>query len=341
MSNVIYKIKSLLASTKLTTPGVSDEKTNVKSICLILINVGLGDAIMATSFLRVLKDTGHTVDILIAKKLTSLFENNNDINNIIIAGDESYRAKEEYDLVIDPYSHCGWYFTYKYMKVLSTLKYKKLSGFDVKIPGKYSDNYIPDTKAIHITDYYRHIVDKYIGHTTPFPDNYILHFSDESRLLADKYIASLPSGSLNVAFCPFASTNQRSFSEQQINSLLDMFAMMKNVSVILLMEKEKLEKVTLQDNTFYFEAPNFSSAAAVLCACDFVISVDTSFVHVANSHNKPLLAFYSSVYNDGYNTDTLCGPNYSNARQIINEKGISEISPDYIYAEVVKELERI
>lgn len=331
LNNVIYKLKALFTSIKLPQPAVKGSTRENKKVCLLLINIGLGDAIMATSFLRALKNAGIDVDVITAKKIVPLFQGNRDIHNIIVYGETAKYRDQVYDWVIDPYSHCGWYFTHKYVKLLAQLKYKALSGFDVKIPSKYNDNYVPSIKKIHITDYYLHVLRFCLNKQDMLPENYVLSFAPETRETAAGYLASLPAKTIKIAFCPYASTDKRSFSSEQINEFLALLSNHADTSIILLMEKSKLASITLPENVFFFEAPDFMCAAAVLSMSDFVVSVDTSFVHVANSYNKPSLVFYSSVYNDGYNTDDLCGPNYPNAQQIIAKEGISTLAPYYIY----------
>lgn len=334
LNNLIYKIKSLLALRKLQDPCVNHEKVNVNTICIVLINIGLGDAIMATSFIRLLRESDKKVDVIVAKKAIPLFINNSDIDNLIPFGDKAIYPKNVYDLVIDPYSHCGWYATYKYVKLLSLLNYKYLSGFDVNIKNKYDDNYIPIDKNIHITEYYIHVAREIIHSSYVLPENYILPFGNKALEDAKYFIASLSVDTCKVAICPFASTPQRSFSNAQINEVLTFLECRKDLSIVLLMEKDKLSSVTLRDNSYFYDAPDFMSAAAVLCHCDFVVSVDTSFVHVANCGNKPALVFYSSVFNDGYNTDYLCGPNYPKARQVVEKNGVFLIKSEDIYDEI-------
>lgn len=341
INGLIYKVKSLLASMRLSKPRIEDGSLTIKNVCIILINIGLGDAIMATSFIRFLKESGIEVDLIVAKKTIPLFSDNHDISNVISLGDTTACQKKYYDLVIDPYSHCSWYATYKYLKLLSLMKYKVLSGFDVNLGSKYNDNYIPGDKVIHVTDYYKHVVNQFISDSCVLPSNYILPFSVVAQSSAESFIASLPDHTVKVAICPFASTPKRSFSDRQINETLALLSAREDISIVLLMEKSKLSSISLHDNSYFFDAPDFMSAAAVLCQCDFVVSVDTSFVHVANSGNKPALVFYSSVYNDGYNTDNLCGPNYPKAKQIIEKKGISLIPSQYIYDEVVHSLNNL
>ncbi|WP_333498046.1 glycosyltransferase family 9 protein [Kluyvera sp. CHPC 1.2972] len=331
LNNIIYKLKALFASVKLPRPVAERSNLENKKVCLLLVNIGLGDAIMATSFLRALKNADIDVDVITAKKIVPLFQNNSDIHNVIIYGETAKYRDQIYDWVIDPYSHCGWYFTHKYIKLLAQIKYKALSGFDVKIPGKYNDNYIPSTKKIHITDYYLHFLRSCLDKQDVLPENYVLSFAPETRETANAYLTSLPAKTIKIAFCPYASTDKRSFCSEQINETLALLADHADISIILLMEKSKLASITLPENAYFFEAPDFMCAAAVLSMSDFVVSVDTSFVHVANSYNKPSLVFYSSVYNDGYNTDDLCGPNYLNAKQIIAKTGISALAPHYIY----------
>lgn len=63
-------------------------------------------------------------------------------------------------------------------------------------------------------------------------------------------------------------------------------------------------------------------------------------MHLANSQNIPLLAYYSSVYNDGFNTDFLCAPNYKKSKQIIEPKGIKNIDVIDVVSSINQELNK-
>lgn len=339
-NNFIYKLKSFILSSRLKKKNTNAIDNNVNYVCLVLVNVGLGDAIMATSFIHMLKILGVTTDVITTKKIVPILNNNKDIRSVIVANESKYENKQQYDLVIDPYSHCSWYFTYKYLKVLSYIDYNMVSGFDVKFADKYDDNYIPEDRDIHLTNYYKYILKKYWLESS-FPDNYIVNYSDELLVKANSWLSTLPEKTLKVAFCPFASTAERSLSDNQINSILKYFADRNDLSIILLIEKSKVASVEMQNNSYYFESPDFMSAAALVGLCDFIVSVDTSFVHIANSQNKPALVLYSSVYNDGYNTDSLCGPNYNNARQIVEASGVATMPAELIYGYIKDELSKL
>ncbi|QCJ71867.1 hypothetical protein C9446_19750 [Providencia heimbachae] len=57
LSELKYKIKSTIPLIKMPKPmHIKDrEGEDVHSVCLVLINVGIGDAIMSTSFIHELK----------------------------------------------------------------------------------------------------------------------------------------------------------------------------------------------------------------------------------------------------------------------------------------------
>ena len=339
-NNFIYKLKSFILSFRLKKKHTNSSDNSINYVCLVLVNVGLGDAIMATSFIRMLKILGVTTDVITTKKIVPILNDNGDIRNVIVVNDSIYENKQRYDLVIDPYSHCSWYFTYKYLKVLSYIDYNMVSGFDVKFADKYDDNYIPEDRDIHLTNYYQHILKKYWLEDS-IPDNYVVNYSNDILDKASNWLSTLPEKTLKVAFCPFASTAQRSLSDNQINSILKHFASRNDISVILLMEKSKVASIEMQNNSYYFESPDFMSAAALVGLCHFIVSVDTSFVHIANSQNKPALVLYSSVYNDGYNTDTLCGPNYNNARQLVEASGVASMPAEIICNYIGEELSKL
>lgn len=335
-SELKYKIKSIIQYIKMPKSRhlESKDKENINSICLVLINVGIGDAIMATSFIHKLKELNKNVDVIIAKKNTEIFFGNLDIRNIILI-DEKKWNETIYDLVIDPYSHCGWFFSYKYYKLLKKIKYSYLSGFNVKFSSKYNDNF-KASNGIHITDYYNHILRTFFA--SKIEGNYIVNIPDNELDNAKNILKCISSLDLKLAFCPFASTLERSFNDEQVNAVLGRLKKIKNISVIILCEEHRAKNINIGENVYFFKTASFISSAAILSLCDFCISSDTSFVHLANSKNIPLLAFYSSVYNDGFNTDFLCAPNYTKSKQIIEPTGISNLNVDDIVNAILHEL---
>ncbi|ELY3858031.1 MULTISPECIES: glycosyltransferase family 9 protein [Providencia] len=333
-----YKFKSTIQQIKMLKPAdAKDNKIkNIDSVCIVLVNVGIGDAIMATSFIHTLKKMNKIVDIVLAKKNVDIFSENLDIRNCFLVGDANI-CKIKYDLVVDPYSHCGWFFSYKYYSLLNKMNYIYLSGFNVKAPKKYSDNFIA-SDGIHITDYYNHILKKFFNNTVS--GQYIVNIPTNEQEKAKQLLENTPVSSLKIAFCPFASTQERSFSDEQVNRILSELNKIKDISIIILCEEYRMKHINLTGNSYFYKTRSFLSSAAILSLCDFCVSSDTSFVHLANSKDIPLLAFYSSVYNDGFNTDFLCAPNYKKSKQIIEPTGIKNIKVDDIVNAIIAEIKQ-
>ncbi|MBN4866473.1 MULTISPECIES: glycosyltransferase family 9 protein [Providencia] len=329
-----YKIKSIIQQTNMLKLASYEEGESINSVCLILINVGIGDAIMATSFIHELKKLNKSIDVIIAKKNFDIFTNNKDVRNVLCI-DEKKTNQQKYDLVVDPYSHCGWFFSYRYYKLLSEMKYKYLSGFNVKNPSKYSDNFLSEND-IHITDYYNHVLKKFFN--SKIEGQYIVNIPDGEIKKAHELLGNIPTSDLKIAFCPFASTLERSFSDEQVNAVLGKLKKEKNISIIILCEEHRVKNINIDENVYFFKTESFISSAAILSLCDFCISSDTSFVHLANSKDIPLLAFYSSVFNDGFNTDFLCAPNYAKSKQIVESTGISNLNVSDIVNAILHEL---
>lgn len=338
LSELKYKIKSTIPLIKIPKAMYlkGSEGEDIHSVCLILINVGIGDAIMSTSFIHELKKLNVFVDVIIAKKNIDIFFNSKDIRSIILA--ENIKLNQvHYDLVIDPYSHCGWFFSYRYFKVLSEMNYSYLSGFNVKVPSRYYDNFIAKN-GIHITDYYGHVLKRFFNGR--INSQYVVDIPNDEIEKAKLLISNIPKSNLLIAFCPFASTEERSFSYTQVNEVLSELKKINNISIVILCEENKINNIIFGDGVYFYKTSKFLSSAAILSLCDFCISSDTSFVHLANSKNIPLLAFYSSIYNDGFNTDFLCAPNYLKSKQVINSSGIQSIKVSDIVKCVLEEIKK-
>ncbi|MBA0165892.1 glycosyltransferase family 9 protein [Pectobacterium sp. CFBP8739] len=313
------KIKTIYYHSQIKKKTETVIPKEIKSTCILLFNIGIGDAIISTGIFRNLKKFGYNVTIITNSSVSFIFKENKNIDKIIEISNDNNWIKEiknfHFDLLIDTYSYATDYFTYNYLKVIRKLKYKYFIGFEGRYNDIYNYNYIPSSKKIHQTDVYRDLLEKI---DIKDPDlSYEINIPILDRKKARKFIDTLKKEKKIIVFCPFASTNIRSLSTKQIEYFLSEISNMNDVIIVIIGENEKIKKISTNKNVLVNPLSSFYGALAIIELCDLVVSVDTSIVHASNALNKKMISIYSSVFIKKYNGNYLFSPNYRNAVQII------------------------
>ncbi|KAA8997306.1 glycosyltransferase family 9 protein [Affinibrenneria salicis] len=324
IKTIKFKIKEMLFL------GLSKAKKeplnmkNVKSIGVLLFNVGLGDVIIATGMFRELNKRGYQVSVFIDAKTSFLFERNKYIDKIIVVQRKGIidNHKELYfDLLIDLYSRVDEHFNIRYLSVIRKIKHRYCIGFDVKKTKIYNDSVIPDSKDIHLTEAYACLL-RYIGvHDADL--SYDIYLPAEEKEKAKLFLAPFTHNKI-VVFNPYASNDVRSFTTRQIDELLKLLQKNDDVIVIIIGEKNKIKDIQQGDRVIKNPLESFWGAAAMVAYSDMVISVETSIVHLANALDKPLVSVYSSEKFGGYESNFLFAPHYDKAVQLIAPNGAAK-----------------
>ena len=91
-----------------------------------------------------------------------------------------------------------------------------------------------------------------------------------------------------VAFCPFATTKERSLSSEVYEKVLDYLASRFRV---IFFNSHGSPGRQIPDVAYAIGPPS-ELVAALVQLCDFVFTVDTMFLHLAAALHKPTLAFF-------------------------------------------------
>lgn len=125
-----------------------------------------------------------------------------------------------------------------------------------------------------------------------------IQISDKEKTRALVFIKKIKTGNSKILYLNgLAGQKRHCMSDIQIKAILDELAEYSDIKVLLnadLFKKFYSSKVV--------ELPNvsFTEFSAILKNCDFIISVDTSVVHIASAFNIPVIAIFAPNDRDYY-----------------------------------------
>lgn len=265
----------------------------------------IGDMILNTGAFRVLKETHPeaTIDVLSSKHNFSIIENNPNIDKFIIF----YKSplafarmiyslrKTRYDYYIDFKDHYSSESALlaKFIKANVKVGFNKDSKrvFDIDFTKDIKETLHFSKKALVALEKANLIQSceqdaKPDLQISPIDEQRFSHFA---RLYCqDKFIC------VNIS----ATAATRVMSHEKWKVIIDAAA--KYLPVVIISaptDKEKAESL-IGNNVFYYPTQTVNEIFPVITECQFLISPDTSTVHIASAFSKKVFAFYQL---DSYN----------------------------------------
>ena len=298
--------------------------SKIKKITIQSCKNGLGDAIIISGLPKILKKHGYHITILTLESNALIFKENPNIDEIICVGRtlSSSQIKKlkslECDLFIDPNnktSYSDWVF-----KMIRYIKPHHTLGMNYPKFFRIYDSII-DYKEYrsHISKRFIYILNKLNINLSEDQYHYDIYYPNEYDIEIKKFLSHLQN-KLICIFNPFASSEKRSFSNNQIEKIIKICSTTPNLFTIIVGDMNKISSIPETKNVSVNKLEHFFYTVALLKYCDIVISVDTSIVHLANAYNKPLISVYSSEVdsiNPKYENNYVYKPNYNNGIQII------------------------
>lgn len=265
----------------------------------------IGDMILNTGAFRVLKETHPTatIDVLSSKHNFSIIENNPNISKFIIF-DKSPIAFAKMILQLRRTNY-DYYIDFKDHYSSESALLAKLIKANIKV------GFNKDNKRIYDIDFTKDIKET-------------LHFSKKALVALEKANLVQPSESLATPelilssideqrfsqfarlYCPdkficvniSATAANRVMSQAKWNVIIEAAAKFMPVVIITApADKEKAESLK-GNNIVYYPTQTVNEIFPVINQCQFLISPDTSTVHIASAFSKKVFAFYQL---DSYN----------------------------------------
>ncbi|MDR2709375.1 MAG: hypothetical protein LBC07_05325 [Elusimicrobiota bacterium] len=170
------------------------------------------------------------------------------------------------------------------------------------------------------------------------PDlSYNIKFSKKEIIKAKQYI-NLAGQKFKLVLNPFASSKHRTLSIKQIEDLIFQIQKVKDVYFYILCPYGRTLNFCgiLADQTCIVKHEGILSVAALISFCDFVISPDTSIIHIASAFNKKTIGLYLDFSDRAEKTDIIWGPNNINAKIINVDRQDLQLENDVKNIEVEK-----
>lgn len=289
-----------------------------KSIGILILGSGIGDAIVMSGLIKILRQANFNVGCICNDKTAWMFKSFVEVDRVDVLPEKaSYKKLKDLDLAFDiivdfsdPEKNL-----YKRILAICAISHKYLIGYNQKIGAKFYDfNLIRDEKNCHWSK--RLITIPEILGIDVKDYKYDIHFTPECINKVDSFIKDLEGE--YVIFNPVASDKFRSFSKEFIISTLD-YLKEKTEKKIIVYNLKDDDIVNKYKDIIFNPFSDFESCMYLLKNCSLLITPDTSFVHAANFFNIKLIAVYNNrLACRKYCNNVQWGPNYDNATQIFS-----------------------
>lgn len=293
---------------------------NVKSILFLRYDGKIGDMIINTFMFREIKKNYPNIKIGVLTKngAKEIIKYNNNIDKIYEykKGEENrignIIAKENYDILID-FSEV---LRVNQMKLINLCKAKVNIGLNKKKWNIFDISYKKNKKE-HISYLYKKILE-------------ILNI-DEVNLDYDIIIPKNIDEKIEKLLCndnkiivinPYAASKHRSLNKAKVIELCNEINIENKYKIYIIGEKSKENEINemiknLEGYARYIKLDGILEVASLIKKCDFIITPDTSIVHIGAAFKKPLIAIYRQDTGD-YNSK-VWAPNYKKAKQIFSK----------------------
>lgn len=298
---------------------------NIKSILINRDDGKVGDMVVSTILFREIKRNYPNIKIgVIARNgAMEIIKNNKNINykyvyrkDIRSILDLAREIKiHQYDLLID----FSLALKVKQMFFISKCCCKYNMGIDKKNWNMFDFNIDNIDYNKHISFLYSSILNK-LGIQSPILE-YDIDFSDcriEKNLMKSKY----------GVFNPYAASKNRSLNFENIIKIITLALKNMDISVVIIgtqehkEEMEKIKKIINNERVFFKNNLTINELITVVKNADFVITPDTSIVHIAAAFKINSICIYRKPLNEIDNNSIFWGPNNKNARVIYVEQKI-------------------
>lgn len=305
------------------------ESNNIKSILFLRYDGKIGDMVVNTLMFREIKKNYPNIKIgVVAREGNSeIIKNNPNVDKIYLYIKNRREikklaleiAEEKYDLLID-FSEM---LRVNQMMFINLCGAKFNIGIDKKDWNLFDFSYIKPAGNYHISKIYSDILN--ILGVKNQDLSYDLHFNDIEKENVDKLLNGLDEKEKIFVFNPFAASKHRDINKNNIEKIIDIILKKENRKVFLVGEKSRkreLEEIIKKydKKVSFAELNSIIETTYLIKKSDFVITPDTSIVHIAACFKKPMIAIYRCDGKEENNINSnLWAPNYDEAIQIFSK----------------------
>ena len=304
------------------------KENNIKSILFLRYDGKIGDMVVNTLMFREIKKNYPNIKIGVVARggAIQVLKNNpyvDEIYEYIKKKNEIKKlarkiALEKYDLLID-FSEM---LRVNQMMFINLCKVKFNMGLNRKDWEMFDISYDMPKGNFHISKLYEKVLN-IIGIENVNLD-YDLHFSNEEKEVVNKKLEKYQ-GKKVFVLNPFAASKHRDINKENVKKIIDIILKEKDRIIFIIGEKGRKNDILeiikdYKENVVYPELNSIMETAYLIKKSDFVITPDTSIVHITACFKKPMIAIYrwDSSEENQVNKD-LWSPNYKEAIQVLSK----------------------
>lgn len=302
------------------------EKNSIKSILFLRYDGKIGDMVVNTVMFREIKKQYPSMKIGVVARgaAKEIIKNNPYIDKIYNYEKNSKKikelaneiSKEEYDLLID-FSEM---LRVNQMMLINLCKARYNMGLNREDWKLFDKSYSFPKGEFHIVEVYKKVLEE-IGIKNPNLD-YDLHFTEKEKQNVEVLLNNFRDKKIFV-LNPFAASKHRDFNREKIKGIIDIILKKENRVVFLIGEKKREEEIEniikeYSEDVFFAKLDSIMETTFLIKKADFVITPDTSIVHIAAAFKKKMIAVYREDLNIEVKNKNLWSPNYSDAIQVFS-----------------------
>lgn len=271
---------------------------DIKRILFIVNKGGYGDAIYAAGLFKMLAEDGYTIQIAVVREKLSQFDRLDfvevfDMDNV----DACHAVLEQNpDILID--------LTWVGIKDWDSRKYLLTKAECYKVTTNYIcnklnifDGFIDYRAVAHMSERLA-LVRTFITGTDSAPILPYIQLSAEEESRAEAFINRIKKDNRRILYLNGKAGQTRNcMADIQVKAILDELLEYRDIVVLL---NGNLYQKFNSPRTEELPKTSFTGFCAILKRSDFIVSVDTSVVHVASAYNIPVIAMFSPNIRDYY-----------------------------------------
>lgn len=280
------------------------EDSDIRRILFLFPSSAVGDTVIETFFIREVKKLypQAVLDIAILAPYAVLLEHNPDIRHIykmpVATGPKLvwlmlwafvFRRKH-YDLLLD-LPHNG-YAPFRQILLYFIGARQTLScntqGYDfITYPLMWTEN-VPR----HITEEVYIKALKLLGGGGPFDVQYYLYLPADKLAQAQRFVQSYcQAGKKILLFNPEGSKKTRTLTPARVKEMVELFLKTTPFQVLVLSHKQVYSD--LPKAAVLFHSSDLLQTAAIVSRADYVVTVDTGILHIADAFNRPMTVLFA------------------------------------------------
>ena len=309
----------------LITNGKIDMK-KVKSIIFLRYDGKIGDMVISSLMFREVKKAYPNIKIGVVSRggATDIIKYNPyiDCRYIYEKGNEkkiaSEIARENYDILVD----FSTMLRVNQMKFINLCRAKINIGLNKEGWNLFDLSYKME-EAKHITKTYKKILE--LLDIENLNLDYDIFIGDEIKEKVENIIkeriGKTDKNSKIIVLNPYAASKHRSFTKEKIIEIGKKILEKKENLLIIIGEPSKSKEIDEiiellgKERVFNLNLNNILEVTELISRSDYVITPDTSIVHIGVSQNIPMTAVYRLDKDDDINSK-LWGPNSNRVKQI-------------------------